>query len=106
VNDFSPQTSHAFLILWNTISVCFMFVFIGGLGFCYGFCTWECQNNFNFYVWTSNFLVGLWIVGPKDLQVRGFLHVDFGCHLCFMMGKVHGWRTYPNCRATLGYCLI
>jgi hypothetical protein len=54
----------------------------------------------------QTFLVGLWIVGPKNLQVRGFLHVDFGCHLCFMMGKVHGWRTYPNCRATLGYCLI
>jgi hypothetical protein len=25
----------------------------------------------------QTFLVGLWIVGPKDLQVRGFLHVDF-----------------------------
>jgi hypothetical protein len=74
VNDFSPQTSHAFLILWNTISVCFMFVSNGMLWLC----TWECQNNFNFYVWTSNILVGLWIVGPKDLQVRGFLPVDFG----------------------------
>lgn len=26
----------------------------------------------------QTFLVGLWIVGLKDLQVRGFLHVDFG----------------------------
>jgi hypothetical protein len=26
----------------------------------------------------QTFFVGLWIVGPKDLQVRDFLPVDFG----------------------------